>query len=634
MSRFSNLGYFLQSEYWDNALKLLRHQIELKTKNKHFNTLSMFYYEKILASLPLLETPEYFKERVANNLFYGLDSEFRVIPYTIPKSNLGIRRQKFFTLPMRVLYYAVVLYLVDLSAIFITEYYNKNPHIFSKYGGNLRFNDRKEIVLSSGSVWYKPHYQQFRRKVIREIKDDVDAKVVLHLDIQNYYDEIEISRLLHFLEWYLKPSRLRKFKFDTTTQTQIENFFAFVESGQKGIPQSDNNIASSFVGWLYLVFADLLIEQEIQRVVNKLKGYEIIRYMDDYYILLTFRPDISLFEREQIIHELAVFIADLLYIEFGLRLNTKTRLFRLSDKDSRDDLLANLKRVSPGYMMPDDENKESPREKLNRILAQLRKLKKASLSPSFQIRKDLEIEVLKDVYIKGVQQLLSEKGVVKRIEKVFEDFNFDLVAIQPREIIVLLLSSEAAANRFEEYLLSKQRLSSRDVHLILTFLSQTDFQSPKLISKLKVFGALLPIMEIFEKGEIDLNAPGYFALNASQIMKIANMPDVIEQIRLRAFAEQKEQYSVALNHLLNEIQSISFHLDSTDKPVDKYNVHDVVRFLEKKMVPHEVRIKIRNLFDRRNKNPVSHADTAAWPVNKSEYLGYRKQVGKCLAHIL
>jgi hypothetical protein len=141
-------------------------------------------------------------------------------------------------------------------------------------------------------------------------------------------------------------------------------------------------------------------------------------------------------------------------------------------------------------------------------------------------------------------------------------------------------------------------------------------------------------MEIFEHGQIHSTSPGYFDLDASQILQVANMPNVIEQIRLRMFAEQKQQYSVALNHLLNEIHSISWTLDSSGIDEHRYKSQQVLQFLDRKAVPHEIKMKIRNLFDRRNKNPVSHADTAAWPVSESEYLDYREQVGRCLTHIL
>jgi hypothetical protein len=109
---------------------------------------------------------------------------------------------------------------------------------------------------------------------------------------------------------------------------------------------------------------------------------------------------------------------------------------------------------------------------------------------------------------------------------------------------------------------------------------------------------------------------------------------VIEQIRQRIFAEQRKQYSVALSHLLNEIHSIVWQLD--DKKIDEayYKSRHVLAFLNKAGVSHEISIKIRSLFVRRNKTPVSHADTASWHVSKLEYEDYRKQVGECLKYIL
>ena len=101
------LGHFLKYRHWRDALCLLRYQLKRKEKNRHFRTLEMSYYEKLKESFKALEDEEYFKARVANNLFYGLTNEFAVIPYTIPKPNLGLRRYKFMTCPMRVLYYAI-----------------------------------------------------------------------------------------------------------------------------------------------------------------------------------------------------------------------------------------------------------------------------------------------------------------------------------------------------------------------------------------------------------------------------------------------------------------------------------------------------------------------------------------------
>jgi AbiA family abortive infection protein len=299
-----------------------------------------------------------------------------------------------------------------------------------------------------------------------------------------------------------------------------------------------------------------------------------------------------------------------------------------------DDLLKGLKRVSPGYDLSDDENKSDPQIKVNLILNELRKLKKSPLEPTFNSRGDLDEEILKEVYNKSVSQLFERKDVAKRIKQVFSDFNFDLVIAQPREIMIILLTDNSAAQRFRSFLLSKRNLTSRDVHLVLTYLCQTDFQSKELIELLKSTETMSSIFEIFSAGSIPVSLPGYYSLNVGQILQIAGFPNVIEQIRLRVQAERKSEYSVALNHLLNEIHAICYRLDSRKISEKDYDATKVAEFFAQKRVPHISCIKMRNLFDRRNKNPVSHADPIAWPVSRDEYLDYHDHVGVCLKWLL
>jgi hypothetical protein len=80
----TGIDYFIDINLWKDALKLLNFQIEYKKHNRHFNTLSMFYYER-LDKICLTENPEhYFKIKIANNLFYGLQKEFAIFSYVIP----------------------------------------------------------------------------------------------------------------------------------------------------------------------------------------------------------------------------------------------------------------------------------------------------------------------------------------------------------------------------------------------------------------------------------------------------------------------------------------------------------------------------------------------------------------------
>ena len=569
-----------------------------------------------------------------NNLFYGL-KEFAVVSYTIPKSNLGLRQYKFMTYPMRILYYAVGLYLLELSQEYLQQYYKPYQNIDARSGGNLCFKDKdNELNLEYDSIFYKKHYAKFRKRLRQEIRSNPERKVVIYLDIANYFDELRIPKLLDLLEKRVEPSTRREMRYDATTQAQLVSFFNFVVGGTLGIPQSDNNVISDFIGYLFLIFGDLFLDDELRKNNDSVENYAIIRYVDDIYISITFREqDKDL--RDQFLNSLAPRIADCLYENLGLRLNPKTKLFDLEEKDDRDELERNLKKVSLGIEIADEENDEQPADKIEKIFRQLKKLKNSSIDPHFQGHRELEEEVLKEVYDKSVQQMLKKCDYKSRLREIFmasDDFDFELVNAYPLPIIILILACDEVPKEFEKFLLSKEDLTSRDIYLILSYLCQIKFDQAELLELLKQSPQMKEVMEIFEDS-LPPKLIGYYGLRAEQVSKIAE-PNVVEQMRLRILCELKGEYSVALNHLLNEIQAICYVLDEGANDPEKYKADRVAAFLRNQNIPHETHTKIQNLFDRRNKSPVSHADPSAWLVAGDEYMDYRHHVGNCLQHLL
>ncbi len=113
---------------------------------------------------------------------------------------------------------------------------------------------------------------------------------------------------------------------------------------------------------------------------------------------------------------------------------------------------------------------------------------------------------------------------------------------------------------------------------------------------------------------------------------------MIDQIRLRRSAENSGSFSVALNHLLNEIHAICWKIETNEeKSISEYNQKKVNDFLISRNVPSDICTDIRNLFDRRNNNGVSHPrfePGSAWNVTKVEYEKYHEAVKKALAYIL
>ena len=139
-------------------------------------------------------------------------------------------------------------------------------------------------------------------------------------------------------------------------------------------------------------------------------------------------------------------------------------------------------------------------------------------------------------------------------------------------------------------------------------------------------------MCLSEEPKISFNCPGYYTLSETKIRNILTMPSVIEQICYRVFNERIKYYSVALNHLVNEIHGICLELEKPPKPKE-YDANKIVDFIDSRGVSLETLINIRNLFDRRNINQVSHPgseENITSSVTVHEYNEFRKQVGMCL----
>ncbi len=644
----SQFGHFLEYRHWLQALELLEYQLDRKKTNRHFWTLEMSYYERLRGAFDRLRTKRYFNSMVANNLFYGLSKEFAVIPYTIPKSNLGLRRYKFMTCPIRVLYYAVGIYLLELSKDYLKENHTTQDRIRACYGGNVQFNEQGNLIKKSkcipDPIYYRPYYDNFCEEVTKETEKDTERKVVIRLDIQNFFDELSIPKLLDLLEISVDDSVKTRLHYDETTYGQIVSFFDFVACGTSGIPQSDNNIVSDFIGYLYLAFGDLFLDDELRDNIDSIENHAIVRYVDDIYVSITIKgKDRDLRAK---FNPLAARIADCLHQKLGLRLNPKTKIFRLKEKSDIDALKDNLKAVSRDDDAYDQSN-APPAEKIKNIFKQLEKLKRFPIAPYFQehfvprrVHEQFDEkkfqEALKGVYDKKVENRLANAKYRGRLKEIFlgsGGFDFELVNAYSMPIIVLISKSSDVDEQFRRFLRRKKRLTSRDISLTLRYLCQTGFTTNKLLNLLKQDPAMKRIMEIFKRKGLSPKPIGYYELTKAQTLRIAK-PHIIEQIQLRVLCEQKEEYSVALSHLHNEFHAICHFLDVNSPALKSYKRPKVEEFLRTQNVPIETKTQVLKLFDRRNKSLVPHADPIASLVNKDDYESYRRHVGKCLKYLL
>ena len=157
----------------------------------------------------------------------------------------------------------------------------------------------------------------------------------------------------------------------------------------------------------------------------------------------------------------------------------------------------------------------------------------------------------------------------------------------------------------------------------------------KLFKKLKANEQLKPIFDfIKEKKVTSTETTGLYKVNIKLMDNVTKQVSYNEQVRLRVFTERRKQYSIALNHLLNEIQLLCCTLE--DKDIKTYKEHDVDTFLTNNGVDNLIKTKISNLFDRRNNNPISHPGSdsrVAWSVEEDEYNKYKEYVAKAIEQL-
>lgn len=632
----AKIGTFIDYDLWLQGIELLKFQIQQKPRSKHYNTLSMYYYSSVAGYEKILSDRVFFENRVSNGFFYGLDDEFAFYLYLLPKPGLGLRNYKFFSYPMRTLYYSVGLYLVGLTQDFTDQCRVDYPHIHSFYGGQLRMDGNK-AVINGKSTYYMTHYKEFRRTVGKELEGFIAHKVILKLDIKDFFDDLSIPILLNLIKSNIKPSIQASFNFNDATIDSLIHFFNHLMNRSTGIPQAEHDLIGGFIGWLYLCFGDTAIDSEVTRINNVTRYHSIIRYVDDVYITLEFIPTISKKEREDFVDSLSSRIADILYYKLGLKLNTKSRLYWLNSEADIRALRQNIKKVSGTYQLP-NETDTSPQARVDRIFHELKKLKKSRIGTFFIHESSIEHDILKEVYDKSVDQLLSKPSNIKRLEKIMRNFNYDFVKVAPAEITAILMRSKSIESTYRQFLLNKKYLPTDDVDLILKFLTQVDFGDRELITKLTSNKYMEKIVAKVFHTMIDIKQPGYYSIEFDKLSPLLNQPHIIEQIRLRSLNERLGYHSVALNHLLNEIHAICHLLDQgNSSPIKDYDANKVHSYLLKRSVSHDICNAITRLFDRRNINQVSHSGSnvhSAWAVTQQEYIEYRDYVGQCLGMIL
>ncbi|MUK89282.1 AbiA family abortive infection protein [Ornithinibacillus sp. L9] len=634
----ASLGYFIDYNTWKDSYNLQEETIKLSKKNPHFVTFNINYFNNIKKSLRRLVSLNcYFNSRISNNIFYDLNKEYFIKKYAIPKNVYSIRNFSFISYGLNMIHNSIGLYLLKISDDFIFNYYKKIETINTFYGGNIRYQNNS-IKFTQNNIYYKNEYKKFRNNLTTHTKDKNDS-IVIRLDIQNYFDNLPVEKLLKFLQDTIKPNDKLEHNFDENTIKEIETFYKFLMDNKKGIPQIDNSIISSFIGYLYLCFLDLRIDSLMKSL--EYEEYSIIRYLDDIYI--PFKPNNNSDNSQPIKEavEILAKIKDIAFYDFQLNINNKTKIYNLGSPNEKEEFFKDSKNESviefldvPIDTGDNTQEEESHEVIIEKIIDELERIKNGGVNLE---RNNSEINqyILHKIFDKDISNLLNKGENKTKLESIFEDFNFDLLSVSPLVLTILVMKSDKTKEKYINYLLSKDVSTSNARLLVIEALRQFNFNHEKLFQKLYEDKHFNEVLELYKITEFDYKNPGYFDLSMEYIYYLLNNnPLIIKQMELRVLNEMRGDYSVALNHLVNEFQSICYSLDTIKS--QNYNANSIEVFLKKQSIEHFICIKLRNMFDRRNNNLVSHSgdeNVQGSAVTKREYDYYKSAVSLCLKQL-
>lgn len=241
------------------------------------------------------------------NIFYDTHEPWIVKDF-VYKNDYFTPRNMYLINPLYYLYYTYLVF--EISSLFlnrrgILDFSRENMSVF--YSGTLNFNTRKSEI--NKYALFNHSYSRFQQK-----RKEYFGKPVLKIDIQNFFQNIKINRLI---------LKLRELYGNRSIINELELFFRRCKFDT--LPQLHYSIASSILSQFYL--------QEFDDRIDELLTDEqlfLIRFVDDMY-LVHLNGTGAIKKNNNILNQLSYFLW-----EDELALNTsKTKM--LSVEEYRND---------------------------------------------------------------------------------------------------------------------------------------------------------------------------------------------------------------------------------------------------------------------------------------------------------
>lgn len=593
-------------------------QIQSNSRTHRSLDLEIIRRERSIDAI-LLE--QFYSDYICNDLCFNYPNLFRAIPYSVPKGDGGVRQFHFLETHLWILYYSIGFYFLDLTQAMRTEL---NPiqtraSIHTYYGANIRLDNPQR-----SQIYYQEDYQEFTRNIRRTVRRQIhDHKVaVLHLDIQDFFRSIDHARLMRVLaDQALTASRLR-LRYDEHTQLTIREILFFIIQRPEGLPISPQNIVSNLLSHLFLYPLDCCI-REIQ--IDTAPSLTFHRYVDDMFLTVQFPGEETNENIGSRMLDLSTRVGEHLSSNLGLSLNPlKTRLDIIASEDEVDDLIERSRLVSFYSPLP-EEGGETPQETLSRAILVLSSLRERFRDRGYVARIATNDDLaLKQCFQNAVVHYTHSQQAQQQLEDVFQDWH---PALMPKSIKVLVFLISRAPNALSSlfiYVQESLRSPSPSLttlhlaeHLMLTDEYSGGFNN-EVIHLLQESSSLYVYLL---SRLINSSSPSRNRYINIEDACLQGNRSLMQQVRRMVIAEKRGVHSLAYNHLLNTLQEWCFCQQQPAISRSNYDRNRVVEWLES-IASHSELMFVITIFDRRNRNTISHPGDESievTPVDQAEY---------------
>jgi len=540
----------------------------------------------------------------------------------VPKGNGGVRQLQFCEVHLRILYYSIGFYFLDLTKAvreqLSTSQRRASLHTF--YGANIR-QDEPE----NSQIHYQEDYQSFTSNIRQTVRQQVQGHkvAVLHLDIQDFFRTIDHANFTRVLGGQSLPESRLRLHYNEQTQLTIREILFLIVKRSEGLPLSPQNIVSNLLSHLFLYPLDCCI-REIQMDCES--PFTFHRYVDDMFITVQFSSSEENGNIGTKMTNISTRIGEQLSGELGLSLNPlKTRLDIISSEEEADDLIERSRLVSFYRPLPDEEGGEPPQVALDRAITILINLKEAFRDDGYVARLDANDDIaLKQCFHTAVVQYTQSGRARQELERAFQNWNPVLI---PKSVKVLVFLISRVPSTFNELIAHVSRDLVREPspplttvylaeHLMLSDAYINDRQESGPQYEIAIDEMEAALVELIRSGDNSYIGLLNRLLTPSSISRqryveiedscLRSNRSLMQQVRRAVVAEQRGGYGLAYNHLLNTLQEWCFCNQQPPPPARKhYDRNEVIRWLDT-IASHSEIVFVMTMFDRRNRNAISH----------------------------